>query len=106
MLILNKVSGILRGRQTQSAGQAQIPDESFEGTIISDPKTIEDEYQQIMEKIEELMEQQESEETEETKQESEDGTMLKSLTGLNQTPWPAELVPGIPAASNLVHKVY
>lgn len=80
-----------------------VVDESFEGMITGDPKISDAEYQQAMKRIEELASSQEKEKT---KQESEDGTMQKNLADLNQTPWPDELVPNIPKASNMVFEVY
>lgn len=79
-----------------------IVSETFEGTITSDTRISDETYQQVMKRIEELIKDAEKDTT---KQENKDSTD-KNLADLNQIPWPGELVPNIPRASNLVNEIY
>lgn len=79
-----------------------IVSETFEGTITSDTKIIDETYQQVMKRIEELM----KEADEETAKQEKEDNIKKNLANLNQTPWPDELVPNIPRASDSVNEIY
>lgn len=79
-----------------------IVSETFEGEITSDIGISDEVYQEVMKRIEELIKEADEETA---KQENEDNTE-ENLTDLNHIPWPDELAPNIPRASDLVNEVY